>query len=131
MKNELITLTAQVVAGFVSHNRVDHDDLPKLMQLVYSGLKNLEKDKQVLEPAVPIKQSVFPNHIVCLEDGVKLKMLKRHLRVSYNLTPEQYREKWNLSADYPMTAPNYAKVRSRLAKAGGLGSHKKSLKKAA
>jgi len=121
----LATLTAQIVAAYVGNNTIASADLPQLMATVYQGLTKLGQNSVTdnrPEPAVSPKKSVFPDYIVCLEDGKKLKMLKRHLKTSYNLTPEQYRERWNLGADYPMVAPNYAKQRSRLAKQIGLGT---------
>ena len=121
----VLELTAQIVSAHVSNNSVSPDTLSNLIQEVYRTLSNVGKevvvpDKQ--QPAVPVKKSVFPDHIVCLEDGKKLKMLKRHLKTSYNMTPEQYRDKWQLPPDYPMVAPNYAKHRSTLAKKIGLGT---------
>jgi predicted transcriptional regulator len=121
---DVLGLTAQIVSAHVSNNSIGADALPNLIQEVYRTLAGVGKeqtlpDKQ--QPAVPIKKSVFPDHIICLEDGKKLKMLKRHLKTSYNMTPEQYREKWQLPPDYPMVAPNYAKARSDLAKQMGLG----------
>jgi len=124
--NERLTaLVAQITASYVGNNTVAVSDVPALMATVYQGLirlgqNNLSDNRP--EPAVSPKKSVFPDYIVCLEDGKKLKMLKRHLKTSYNLTPEQYRERWGLPADYPMVAPNYAKQRSRLAKQIGLGT---------
>lgn len=121
----LATLTAQVVASYVGHNDIDVNDIPQILHVVYQGLSKLGQGNvsdNRPEPAVPPKKSIFPDYIVCLEDGKKLKMLKRHIKTSYNLTPEQYRERWNLGADYPMVAPNYAKQRSKLAKQIGLGT---------
>jgi predicted transcriptional regulator len=120
----VLRLTAQIVAAHVEHNSVQAESLPNLIQKVYQTLRDVgqapvEATKPV--PAVPIKQSVKPDFIICLEDGKKLKMLKRHLMTSYKLTPAQYRARWGLSADYPMVAPSYAKVRSSLAKQIGLG----------
>ncbi len=120
----VLRLTAQIVSAHVEHNSVQAEALPALIERVYQTLRGVgqapvEADKPV--PAVPIKQSVRPDFIVCLEDGKKLKMLKRHLMTSYKMTPAQYRTRWGLSADYPMVAPNYAKVRSSLAKKIGLG----------
>src|SRR3954463_12911146 len=122
---DVLGLTAQIVSAHVSNNSIGADALPSLIQEVYRTLAGVGKeqvmpDKQ--QPAVPVKKSVFPDHIICLEDGKKLKMLKRHLKTSYNMTPEQYREKWQLPPDYPMVAPNYAKHRSSLAKKIGLGT---------
>ena len=125
MKETLITLTSDIVAAHVSNNSVGIDDLPALITNVYGALAGLGAAVAVSEappePAVSIRASVKPDHIVCLEDGKKLKMLKRHLMTHYNLTPEQYRARWNLPADYPMVAPNYAEKRRELAKKIGLG----------
>lgn len=122
---ELMSLTADIVSSHVSNNTVAVSDLPTLIDNVYSSLARLGSVAPVpvvkQEPAVPIKASVKPDYIVCLEDGKKLKMLKRHLRTHYNLTPEDYRAKWGLAADYPMVAPNYAKQRQSLALQIGLG----------
>lgn len=123
--SDVLGLTAQIVSAHVSNNSVAPDALPGLIQEVYRTLAGVGKDTVLPDkpqPAVPVKKSVFPDHIVCLEDGKKLKMLKRHLKTSYDLTPEQYREKWQLPPDYPMVAPNYAKHRSSLAKKIGLGT---------
>lgn len=121
----LITLTSDIVAAHVSNNSVGVEDLPLLITNVYSALAGLgtttvvEEEKP--EPAVSVRASVKPDYIVCLEDGKKLKMLKRHLMTHYNMTPEEYRARWNLPADYPMVAPNYAEKRRELAKKIGLG----------
>lgn len=123
--SEVLGLTAQIVSAHVSNNSVAPDALPGLIQEVYRTLAGVGKEAVVPDkpqPAVPVKKSVFPDYIVCLDDGKKLKMLKRHLKTSYDLTPEQYREKWGLPPDYPMVAPNYAKHRSSLAKKIGLGT---------
>jgi predicted transcriptional regulator len=124
MSDQVLTLAAQIVSAHVKNNAVPTNELPALIQSVYAtltqaGVQPPEPEKQ--EPAVPIKKSVFADHIVCLEDGKKLKMLKRHLQTAYGLTPEQYRAKWNLPANYPMVAPSYAEKRSTLAKSFGLG----------
>lgn len=125
MKETLITLTSDIVAAHVSNNSVSVDDLPNLISNVYGALSNLGEavieTEALPEPAVSIRASVKPDYIVCLEDGKKLKMLKRHLMTHYNMTPEQYRQRWNLPADYPMVAPNYAEKRRDLAKKIGLG----------
>ena len=125
MKETLITLTSDIVAAHVSNNSVSADDLPSLITNIYGALAGLGNAAPVVEappePAVSIRSSVKPDHIVCLEDGKKLKMLKRHLMTHYNLTPDQYRARWNLAADYPMVAPNYAEKRRELAKKIGLG----------
>lgn len=123
---QLLNLTAQIISAHVSHNTVAADSLPTLIRDVYRSLAGNEtieaEPEQRPEPAVNPKKSVFPDYIICLEDGKKLKMLRRHLKTAYGMTPEQYRERWNLSADYPMVAPNYAKQRSNLAKKIGLGT---------
>ncbi len=122
--SELLTLTADIVAAHVSHNSVTPETLLAMISSVYNTLSSVGSVPEVAErpvPAVPIKRSVFPDHIVCLEDGKKLKMLKRHLQTAYKLTPEQYRERWGLPLDYPMVAPDYAAKRSSLAKSIGLG----------
>jgi len=123
---DLLGLTATIVSAHIRNNQVAPEALPKLIQAVHrslatAGAAEPEPAPAPLTPAVPIRKSVFPDHIVCLEDGKKLKMLKRHLQASYGMTPEQYREKWRLPADYPMVAPNYASHRSSLAKQLGLG----------
>ena len=121
---DVLGLTAKIVSAHIGKNQVAPDALPTLIQAVYDSLVTAgtaEPAPVPLTPAVPIRKSVFPDHIVCLEDGQKLKMLKRHLRVSYGMTPEQYRAKWRLPADYPMVAPDYARHRSILAKQIGLG----------
>lgn len=122
---EVLGLTAQIVSAHVSNNAIGADALPALIQDVYRTLAGVGKEQAVPDkqlPAVPVKKSVFADFIICLEDGKKLKMLKRHLKTSYNMTPEQYREKWQLPPDYPMVAPNYARHRSTLAKKIGLGT---------
>ena len=122
---DVLGLTAQIVSAHVSNNSVTPDALPSLIQDVYRTLAGVGKEPaqpDKPQPAVPVKKSVFPDHIVCLEDGKKLKMLKRHLKTAYNMTPEQYRERWGLPSDYPMVAPNYARHRSSLAKKIGLGT---------
>ncbi len=118
-------LTTKIVASHVANNTVVAGDLPKLIQQVFDALSNLSSGATSLErprPAVPVKRSVTPDYVVCLEDGKKLKMLKRHLKTSYGLTPDEYRKRWGLPADYPMVAPNYAAQRSALAKKIGLGT---------
>jgi predicted transcriptional regulator len=127
----VLGLTAQIVSAHVSNNSVTPDALPSLIQEVYRTLAGVEKEPPTADkpqPAVPVKRSVFPDHIVCLEDGKKLKMLKRHLKTAYNMTPEQYRERWQLPPDYPMVAPNYARHRSSLAKKIGLGTKPRSVR---
>ena len=123
---ELLAFTAQIVSAHVANNAVNLVDLPGLIQDVYRALAGIDAPSAAPKmdrplPAVPIKKSLMPDYIVCLEDGRKLKMLKRHLKTTYNLTPDQYRERWGLPSDYPMVAPNYAEKRSSLAKQIGLG----------
>ncbi|MBO6947694.1 MAG: MucR family transcriptional regulator [Rhodospirillales bacterium] len=123
-QTDLLELTSEIVSAHASNNTVAANDLPQIIKDVYATLQNLGNDAQPEvrpEPAVPVKKSITPDYIVCLEDGKQLKMLKRHLKTSYNMTPEEYRERWGLPADYPMVAPNYAKKRSSLAKKIGLG----------
>ena len=124
--NDLLALTTEIVAAHVSNNTVSLADLPQLINQVYNSLANIGTAPAAAavrpQPAVSIKKSVLPDYIVCLEDGKKLKMLKRHLKTAYNMSPEGYRERWGLAADYPMVAPNYARQRSRLAKEIGLGT---------
>jgi len=123
---ELSALTSQIVAAYVSNNSVSVTDLPGLIRQVHQSLLNVGQPVEVPSekpvPAVSVKKSVHPDYIICLEDGKKLKMLKRHLKTAFNMTPEQYRERWDLPADYPMVAPNYANQRSQLAKDIGLGT---------
>lgn len=123
---DLLGLTAEIVAAHVSNNAVALPDLAGLIQDVYRTLLTVGAPPppaaEKPQPAVPVKKSITPEYLICLEDGKKLKMLKRHLKTAYNLTPEQYRERWGLQADYPMVAPNYAKHRSTLAKKIGLGT---------
>jgi predicted transcriptional regulator len=124
MTETLITLTADIVSAHVSNNSVAVSDLPLLIQSVHSALSELEENsapEEKPEPAVSIRSSIKPDYVVCLEDGKKLKMLKRHLMTHYNMTPDDYRQKWGLPADYPMVAPNYAEQRRKLAKKIGLG----------
>jgi len=129
----LVTLTADIVSAHVSNNSVAVSDLPLLIQNVYGALSGLNGKPAVAEvkqePAVSIRASVKPGYIVCLEDGKKLKMLKRHLMTHYGMTPEDYRAKWNLPADYPMVAPDYADQRRALAKKIGLGTARSRAKK--
>jgi predicted transcriptional regulator len=125
-QHELLALTANIVSSHVSNNPVSGDSLTKMIREVYETLatvgESAEAKAERPEPAVPVKKSVTPDYIICLEDGKKLKMLKRHLSTAYDMTPEQYRERWGLTADYPMVAPNYAKQRSQLARQIGLGT---------
>ena len=128
-EDTLLTLTADIVAAHVSNNSVAVNDLPNLIENVHRALRGISATSAAPEakpePKVSIRSSVKPDYIVCLEDGKKLKMLKRHLMTHYNMTPEQYRAKWGLSADYPMVAPNYAEQRRTLAKSIGLGTKRR------
>jgi predicted transcriptional regulator len=129
-KDELVELTAEIVSAYVSNNTVVATDLPALINNVFDALKKASSTgtqpaKEELRPAVPIKKSVTSEYIICLEDGKKFKSLKRHLRTHYDLSPEEYREKWGLPHDYPMVAPNYAAARSDLAKRMGLGQRRR------
>jgi predicted transcriptional regulator len=133
---DVMTLTADIVSSFVSGNKIAVADLPEFIVQIHAALSTMatsqsEPEPQNLEPAVPIKNSVKPDYIVCLEDGKKFKSLKRHLRSSFNMTPEDYRRKWGLKHDYPMVAPNYAAQRSELAKSMGLGNSRQKAAKAA
>ena len=122
---KMLELTTEIVVAHVSNNTLPVNDLPQLIQEVYKTLENVGNSQlsvERLQPAISVKKSISPDYIVCLEDGKKLKMLKRHLKTAYNMTPEEYREKWGLPRDYPMVAPNYAKHRSSLAKKIGLGT---------
>jgi predicted transcriptional regulator len=127
----LLGLTAQIVSAHASNSTLEANALPGVIRQVYKTLATVTEKPapapaEKPQPAVPIRKSVFPDYIVCLEDGKQLKMLKRHLATSYNMTPEQYRQKWGLDASYPMVAPNYAERRSSLAKQIGLGTHRAS-----
>ncbi|MDX1486277.1 MAG: MucR family transcriptional regulator [Alphaproteobacteria bacterium] len=128
--NELLELTTEIVSSHVANNSVAVQDLPDLIRQVYATLSSIEQAPTAQadrpQPAVPVKRSVTPDYIICLEDGRKLKMLKRHLKTSYNMTPDEYRDRWGLPADYPMVAPNYARQRSNLAKKIGLGTKRRS-----
>ena len=128
-EDTLLTLTADIVAAHVSNNSVAVNDLPNLIQNVHSALSGISRTgaapEAKPEPKVSIRSSIKPDYIVCLEDGKKLKMLKRHLMTHYNMTPDQYRQKWGLSSDYPMVAPNYAEQRRTLAKSIGLGTKRR------
>ena len=134
-EDTLLTLTADIVAAHVSNNSVAVNDLPTLIQNVHAALNGISGRSSAPEPKpepkVPIRSSIKPDYIVCLEDGKRLKMLKRHLMTHYNLTPDQYRQKWGLSPDYPMVAPNYAEQRRTLAKKIGLGTKRRRTGKAA
>ena len=133
-EDSLLTLTADIVAAHVSNNSVAVNDLPGLIQNVHAALTAISgattAPEPKPEPKVSIRSSVKPDYIVCLEDGKRLKMLKRHLMTHYNMTPDQYRQKWGLSNDYPMVAPNYAEQRRTLAKSIGLGTKRKRTRSA-
>jgi predicted transcriptional regulator len=127
---DLIGLTAEIVSAYVSNNTVATGDIPALINQVHSALLRVssgqaEASSEPPKPAVPVKRSINADFLICLEDGKKFKSLKRHLRTQYTMTPEQYREKWGLPADYPMVAPNYAAARSQLAKQMGLGQQRR------
>lgn len=133
LNETLITLTADIVSAHVSNNSVAVSDLPALIQNVHGALNALgsetKEPEPKQEPAVSIRSSIKPDYIVCLEDGKKLKMLKRHLMTHYSMTPDEYRQKWGLNADYPMVAPNYAEQRRTLAKKIGLGTKRRTARK--
>lgn len=125
-RNDLVEMAADIVSAYVSANQVPPSEIPALIRTVYASLQQIAGSSPVTvasaqEPAVPVKKSITPDYIVCLEDGKKFKSLKRHLRTKYSMTPDEYRTKWGLPHDYPMVAPNYAKERSNLAKRMGLG----------
>ena len=129
-KNEptrcLLSMASEIVSAYVSNNVIAATNIPDLIQTVYKSLSEMEQaggnpSRDTLKPAVPIRRSITPDYIICLEDGKKLKMLKRHLRTRYNMTPDEYRSKWGLPAKYPMVAPNYAVKRSEFARKIGLG----------
>lgn len=126
--SKILGLTAQIVSAHVANNAVEPRSLPVFIRDIYTTLANIGTDAapaaEKVQPAVPIRKSVFPDYIICLEDGKRLKMLKRHLATAYNMTPAQYREKWGLDANYPMVAPKYAEKRSSLAKQSGLGTRR-------
>jgi predicted transcriptional regulator len=129
-ESSYIQLTANIVSAYVSNNTVASAEIPNLIGQVYAALLRVSSGQVAapavpLKPAVPVKRSITAEYIVCLEDGKKFKSLKRHLRTQYDMTPEQYREKWGLSPDYPMVAPNYAAARSQLAKQMGLGQQRR------
>ena len=128
--DDLVELSADIVCAYVSHNALSPTDLPRLIAEVHVALKGLrsitvQEPAEELKPAVPVRKSIAPDYIICLEDGKKFKSLKRHLRTHYDLSPEEYREKWGLAPDYPMVAPNYAQARSQLAKQMGLGQQRR------
>lgn len=128
-RSDLVGLTAEIISAYVSNNSVGREDLAGIIADVHDALSRASQrvggaEREELKPAIALKKSVTPDYIVCLEDGKKFKSLKRHLRTHYNLSPEEYREKWGLPHDYPMVAPNYAAARSHLAKQMGLGTRK-------
>jgi predicted transcriptional regulator len=125
-RDDILRMAVEVVSAYVSKNQLPVSQIPEIIQTVFASLSSLDAGTPELKaeaprPAVPVRKSVTPEYIVCLEDGKKLKMLKRHLRTTYNMTPDEYRVKWGLAADYPMVAPNYAAQRSEFAKKIGLG----------
>ncbi len=125
-RDDILALTTEIVSAYLSNNSTASGEIPGIIEQVFKTLSNVNAEGSLMadrpQPSVPIKKSVNPDYIVCLEDGKKLKMLKRYLKTAYNMTPEQYRERWGLPSDYPMVAPNYAKQRSKLAKDIGLGT---------
>lgn len=134
--SDVMELVTDIVSAYISNNPIEPAEIPGFVQLVKKSLLGLQCSSSFTmtsnsEPAVPIEKSVTPDYIICLEDGKRMKMLKRHLRTTYNMTPDQYRQRWGLPANYPMVAPNYAKKRQSIAKTIGLGSHRKGKKKSA
>ena len=133
-QSNYVDLAADIVAAYVTKNAVQLADLPSLIETVHAALSKTaqaaaEQPQEKLEPAVSIKKSITPDYIICLEDGKRFKSLKRHLRTAYNMTPDQYRARWNLPSDYPLVSPNYAKARSALAKTMGLGQKRAASRK--
>lgn len=131
---DLLALTTEIVSAHLSNNSLNAQEIPGLIEKVYKTLSGVNGESSPVsaerpQPAVPIRKSVMPDYLICLEDGKKLKMLKRHLMTAYKMTPEQYRDRWGLPADYPMVAPNYARQRSKLAKDIGLGTKARDNKK--
>ena len=129
-KRDIVEMAASIVSAYVAANPVAHQDLPALIKSIHNTLRDLAGQQaptaaSALEPAVSIKRSITPDHLICLEDGKKFKSLKRHLRTKYGMSPDEYRTRWGLPADYPMVAPNYARERSNLAKRMGLGQAKR------
>ena len=129
--SEIVSMAVKITSAYVSNNSLEPDQLPEVIRSIYDTLKSLDKkqEKESLgprKPAVSIRRSITPDYIVCLEDGKKLKMLKRHLRAAYGMSPDEYRARWGLASDYPMVAPNYAMTRSKFAKQIGLGKRRKS-----
>ncbi|MFN3856479.1 MAG: MucR family transcriptional regulator [Caulobacter sp.] len=133
-KSAIIEMTTDIVSAYVGNNSVSANDIPGLIQSVHKALSGIAGGVETVEappkePAVPVKRSITPDYLICLEDGRKFKSLKRHLRTKYDMSPEEYRAKWGLAKDYPMVAPNYAKARSDLAKQMGLGQGGRQAKK--
>jgi len=133
---DIMAMVSEIVAAYISNNEMEKENIPAFIQQIHQSINRLNSKQTFFfssrsEPTVPIEDSINPDYIICLEDGLQLKMLKRHLKTSYNMTPEQYRERWGLPSNYPMVAPNYAKRRSTIAKGIGLGTHRKGQKKAA
>jgi predicted transcriptional regulator len=125
-RSDILRMAVDVVSAYIGHNSLSSSQIPEIIQTVFSSLQQLGErgpggHGEALKPAVPIKKSLAPDYLICLEDGKKMKMLKRHLRTAFNMTPDEYRAKWGLPADYPMVAPNYAEQRSAFAKKIGLG----------
>jgi predicted transcriptional regulator len=123
---QLLDMTVDIVSAYVGNNNVQATDVPALISSIHAALTQIstgvaEVEPEIKDPAVPVRKSITPDFLICLEDGRKFKSLKRHLRTKYNMSPEEYRAKWGLAKDYPMVAPNYAKARSELAKQMGLG----------
>jgi len=133
---DVMSMVSEIAAAYVSKHEMKSEDLPDFIRLIQHSLLSLSSGQSFrlharTEPTVPIEESIKPDYIVCLEDGKRMKMLKRHLKTAYNMTPDQYRERWDLPVNYPMVAPNYTKTRRTIAKGIGLGTHRKSQKKAA
>lgn len=133
---DMIAMVSEVVAAYVSNNEMKKEELPNFINLVHQSLSNAGRNQSynlraATTPAVSIEDSIKPDYLVCLEDGRKLKMLKRHLKTTYNMTPDQYRERWGLPSSYPMVAPNYSKQRTKIAKSVGLGTRPKNKKRLA
>ena len=129
-QRSLLEMASEIVSAYLRHNSLPAGRVPEFIHSVHRSLSEidkglLEKEEKVLKPAVPVRRSITPDHMICLEDGKKLKMLKRHLRTTYNMSPDEYRAKWKLPSDYPMVAPNYAARRSEYAKQSGLGLKRK------
>ena len=130
---QILEMTADIVSAYVGNNNVQASEVPGLISSIHAALTQVstgaaEPEPEVKEPAVPVRKSITPDFLICLEDGRKFKSLKRHLRTKYNMSPEEYRAKWGLAKDYPMVAPNYAAQRRQLAKKIGLGTNRKRAK---